>query len=108
MLRIYSHPDTAMVHLVKNELENRGIEALIRGEHAAAVFGGGAGIDAWTELWVVDDARAEEAAGIIKGVIEQTPLPEGEPWRCPNCGEEVEASFAVCWNCGEERPEQAA
>ncbi len=21
-------------------------------------------------------------------------------WKCANCGEEVEASFDVCWNCG--------
>jgi uncharacterized protein YbjQ (UPF0145 family) len=21
-------------------------------------------------------------------------------WKCPKCGEQVEASFEVCWNCG--------
>jgi len=22
------------------------------------------------------------------------------PWRCPNCGEDVDGSFDACWNCG--------
>ena len=24
-------------------------------------------------------------------------------WTCPNCGEEVEGNFDICWNCGAER-----
>ena len=105
MKRIYSHPDLGMVHLVKNELENHGIEAIVQGEHAAAVLGGGAGIDAWNELWVVDEARVKEAAEIVRRIIDEEPETDAEPWTCPNCGEDVEATFAVCWNCGTERPE---
>jgi predicted RNA-binding Zn-ribbon protein involved in translation (DUF1610 family) len=26
-------------------------------------------------------------------------------WTCPNCGEQIEKDFAVCWNCEAERPE---
>lgn len=108
MKRIYSHPDVTIVHLVKNELANQGIEAVIQGEHAAAIIGGGAGIDAWNELWVVDDAREQEAAAVVQRVIEKSSVPEGEPWTCPNCGEAVDAPFDVCWNCGAERPKQAS
>ena len=97
-----------MVHLVKNELENCGIEAVIRGEHTAAVFGGGAGIEAWNELWVVDESRMKEAAGVIQQVIERPAKQEGDPWTCTNCGEEVEPPLDVCWNCGNERPVAAA
>lgn len=114
MQRIYSHPDVGMVHLVKNELENRGIEAVVRGEHLAGVIGGGAGIEAWFELWVVDDARVQEAAQIVQAAIAQaTEAAEGEdvpgdPWTCPQCGEEIEPPFAVCWSCGQARPEGEA
>src|SRR5690554_3346737 len=38
MHKVYSHPSEAMVHLVKSELENHGIETVVRGEHAAAVM----------------------------------------------------------------------
>ena len=108
MQRIYSHPNGAMVHLAKNELENLGIDAVVRGEHAAAVVGAGAGIDAWNELWVVDDARAQEAAQVIERVIEGAAVETADPWPCPNCGETIEAPFDVCWNCGEARPEPTA
>jgi hypothetical protein len=23
------------------------------------------------------------------------------PWKCPTCGEEIEAQFDACWNCSE-------
>jgi len=28
----------------------------------------------------------------------------GQPWTCPNCGEEIDGEFDLCWNCGAERP----
>ena len=108
MKRIYSHPDETIIHLVKNELANRGIEAVIRGEHAAAIVGGGAGIDAWNELWVMDEARLHEALSVIERVIEKSPVQDGAPWTCPRCDEVVEASFDVCWNCGAEGPAEGS
>ncbi len=104
MQKIYAHPDIGMVHLVRNELENRGIETMIQGEHLTGLIGGGSGIEAWVELWVVDDARIQEAMGIVRGVIEHDEVEGAAPWKCPNCGEEVEPQFAVCWNCGQARP----
>lgn len=29
--------------------------------------------------------------------------PDPDPWVCASCGEEIEGSFAVCWNCETER-----
>ena len=105
MTRIYSHPNMAMVHLARNQLENRGIASVIQGEHAAAVVGGGAGIDAWNELWIVDAARAAEAADVLRHLIEEPAAEAVAPWTCPRCGETVEATFGVCWHCGEAHPE---
>ena len=106
MQKIYSHMNMAMVHLVKNELEGRGIETTVRGEHLAQVAGGGAAAEAWHELWIVDDARLVEAAGVVQEIIDQDDADavDEEPWTCPHCGEEVEGTFAVCWNCGQARP----
>lgn len=105
MRKIYTHPELAMVQLAKNELQNRGIDSVIRGEHLASVAGGGASFDAWVELWVVDDARLQEAAQAIQETFEHTAEEAGKPWTCPNCGETIEPQFAVCWNCGHKRPE---
>lgn len=108
MKRVYSHPDLTIVQLVKHQLDNHGIEAVIRGEYAAAVAGGGAGLEAWNELWIVDDSRDGEAAEVIQRMFEEPAVQEGEPWTCPGCGEEVEATFELCWNCQAVRPETAA
>ena len=106
MRKIYSHPDMAIVQLVKNELENRGIKSVIRGEHLAAVAGGGASMDAWFELWVMEDERLQETARVVQEFIEHDDVEGAEPWRCPDCGEKIEPQFAVCWNCGRARPEE--
>jgi len=106
MKRIYSHPNLGVVHMLKNELEHHGIETAIPGEHGAAMFTGGAAFDAW--LWIADDARLDEAAGLIQRVIEEPATHEDASWRCPTCGEEVDAPIEMCWNCGEAHPEQAA
>ncbi|MEP0548066.1 MAG: DUF2007 domain-containing protein [Rhodothermales bacterium] len=105
MHRVYSHFNPAMVQLVKNELEQRGIESTIKNEHLATVVGGAAGAtDAWSELWVVDEERLGEAVEVVSEVIEGDTGESAEPWTCPSCGEEVDGLFAVCWNCGHKHP----
>lgn len=108
MIKVYSHPNLSMVHLVKHELDNRGISSVVRGEHAAALVGAGAGIDAWAELWVADDVLARAAAQIIRDEIDSDAVSDDAPWTCPACGETVEPPLALCWNCGAERPDDAA
>lgn len=104
MQRVYSHQNPAMVYHAKNLLENRGIEAIIKGEHLAAATGGIAPTDAWVELWVVEEGQVEEALRIVEDALDESEVAEAPPWTCPNCGEEVEGQFAVCWKCGQERP----
>jgi rubrerythrin len=100
MHKVYSHLNPALVQLAKNELEQLGIEAVVQGEHLAAVAGGGAAADAWHELWIVDGERLREAAEVVREVIGDEDEEVPEPWTCPQCGEEVAGTFAVCWNCG--------
>jgi len=108
MQKVYSHPDTGMVHLVKNELEHHGIASVVRGEYLAVMTGMTAPVETWFELWVEDAARAEEAARVVAEVIAAAEAEvQGAPWECPACGEEGGAQLAVCWSCGEERPEEA-
>ncbi len=109
MHKVYSHFNPAMVQLVKNELEQRGIESTIKGEHLASVVGGAAGAtDAWSELWVVDEERLGEAVEVVSDVIEGDTESDAEAWTCPRCGEEVDGLFAVCWSCGQKHPASGA
>lgn len=107
MKPIYSHPDIGMVHLAKNALANQGIESTVKGEYGQSVFGGATGIEAWVELWLEDADHGHKAAGIIQDMIDQNDSVDvdSKPWTCPSCGEEIGATFGVCWNCGTEQPE---
>ena len=97
MKRIYSHPDAGVVHLVRNELEQRGIRAVVRGEHLAAA---GVPMEAWGELWLLDEGQLPEAARVVRAVTKEPDDADAPPWTCPACGERVEPQFAVCWHCG--------
>jgi len=103
MKKVYSHPDFATVQLARNELENAGIECFVRGEHLAGVAGGGAGFNAWVELWVADDEQLDAAREFVQQFIQAGDDAELEPWTCPTCGEKIDAPFGECWNCGTER-----
>jgi len=103
MRKVYSHADFATVQLAKNELENNGIECVVLGEHLAGVAGGGAGFNAWVELWIADDEQLEAAMSIVQEFIAAADDPQSEPWTCPTCSEKIDAQFGECWNCRTER-----
>ncbi len=47
---------------------------------------------------------APEDAELAQAILQKTEMPAfdeaaGEAWRCPNCGEEVDGHFDVCWQC---------
>ncbi len=89
-----SLPDTT--HF-KNLLEQAGIACLVKNRE----LGGGLGdlpvLDCAPELWV-DDDEAGRAEALIRDSLR--PAARGAPWRCSACGEDNEAQFAACWNCG--------
>ncbi len=97
MSRVFSHPNSMIVGSMASLLNYAGIETEIRND----ILGGAAGEiapgETWVELWVVNEARAEEAAQLIKETLEQ---PEGDDWTCQHCQESNPATFDVCWQCG--------
>lgn len=96
-------------------LENAGIESFLRDEvmgriDAPALAAGAIGA---VKLVVsaADVARAEEVVRDFGGRlgthddpgVPAPDLPPLPPWFCVHCGEQVEAQFDVCWNCGAAR-----
>jgi hypothetical protein len=100
--RVYSSPERTMVYHIKNILGNNGIERTVLGEHRGVAVGGIAPLDAWMELWVLDDRRQEEARQIVESTLKDVQAPQ-ESWTCRKCGEDLEGQFAQCWKCGTER-----
>ena len=103
MVRVYSHPDPGIAHLVRNALSQRGIDAVLRGERYGAALGEVPPIAAWSEVWVGDPARLDEAVAVVAETV--APAPSGDAWTCAACGEMSEGQFGACWRCGTERPD---
>ena len=86
-----------MVQCLRTVLESRGIPCEVRGIDRGIGIGELPPIECWPELWVTDDARIQEAEAIVAESIRAEATQE--TWRCPECGEEVEAQFGACWKC---------
>lgn len=99
MTRIYSAPDRTLVDTFRRVLESYGIAADARGELP---------VDArrripTTGLWVLDDARADQARNIIAQAEKRGPR-SALRRKCGRCGELLDEPFSHCWQCGKRRP----
>jgi hypothetical protein len=57
---------------------------------------------------LVPESQLARAKELLKSVIGEAEVSTSTPWICAVCGEEVEASFDICWSCGGERSADAA
>src|SRR6478672_11485979 len=103
MKQVYSARDEADAELVKNALADAGIEAVVQGGPLSNVLGAiPVSAETLPSIWVRDE-DADRAAAALREFQHPAP-PQGQPWKCPKCGETVEPQFTACWNCGTERP----
>ena len=99
MIKLHSALNGFEIHNLKNALESCGIACEVQGELRRPGMGELPVTECWVELWLIDEARQEEARRIV---AEGIPGTQG-PWRCDGCGETVEGQFGQCWSCGHER-----
>ena len=89
-------------HLLRNQLQNAGIDATVANEASTSVLGAtivGPSRAFWIEV-IIREADAKAALLVKEQFLagagnDESEIPE---WKC-NCGETVDAGFAVCWNC---------
>jgi hypothetical protein len=106
MKQVYSARNGVDAQLVKGFLDERGIESVIQGAALEGILGS---IPTTPEslpgIWVRDedvDAATDAIAGFKAEAIPAQL--EAPPWTCPKCGEQIEAQFTECWNCGTSKP----
>ena len=106
MKEVYSHTDITRVGYYRSLLEDAQIPCHVRNEHAGnGLMGGIFATEVFNpKLCVVDDDDYEIARKILAAHEFPEEEFEGEAWICPACGEEVDAGFDPCWNCGESKP----
>lgn len=97
MRLIYKHENQAVVHCIKNILEQNDIDCFLKNEHSASAGGNLGLMNAFTELWISDASSYDKASSLIEN--ETLNSSSNSPWVCANCQEENEGSFEVCWNC---------
>ncbi|UTF58915.1 DUF2007 domain-containing protein [Gilvimarinus sp. DA14] len=99
MQLVYTHENKILVENARNLLRENGIDSRLKNEYAAGAMGDLSPIQTWPELWA-DEADYAKAKAIIDDLLNR---PAGQAWYCPQCGEENDASFEVCWHCQSER-----
>lgn len=98
MRKVYTAADRVDAQLCCDYLSQRGVSVYVQGMNLQGAVGE-LPPDLPVTLWVIDD-RDEALARQLIGDY-QTPLPqEAQDWYCRQCGERIEAQFALCWKCG--------
>lgn len=103
MIMVFTHPNHFAVNNARNLIERMGIQCEVRNEFAGGAIGELAPIDAWPELWVLDDRDYDRAIQLIESAQARA---DDADWFCGHCGERNAATFELCWNCARERREE--
>jgi len=98
MKKLYTHENRMIVYNLKNVLQGEGIDTIVANEFASGGAGDLATFDTWPELWIEDEGKLEQAQAIIENIQTGT---ESDDWFCRACQEKNDASFQLCWKCGQ-------
>ena len=101
MKLVYTHENRLLVGNAKNILEAEGIELVLKNEFASGAMAEISLFDAWLELWVLEDSDYDKAILVIENSLSKE---NAIDWKCTQCSEKNDVSFALCWHCGTEGP----
>ena len=97
MKKVFTHENRMIVYNMKNLLQGEGIELVMKNEFTGGGVGDLPAFDTWPEIWICDEAQADQAQSILDSVS----IPnDDEDWLCSACRESNGAAFRLCWNCG--------
>jgi hypothetical protein len=98
MKRLCSAPSLPDAHILRELLEDAGIDARVLNENAQGGVGQLPVNEAYPQVWILKEADYERAREVVRS-FERAPRDAGSV-RCPRCGEDNPANFQLCWNCG--------
>jgi hypothetical protein len=94
--RVFRAASLLQVAHARNVLTAAGIESELRNQYLAGALGDLPMLETWPQLMVED---ALESAALL-ALKKAATAPTGDPWLCPQCGEQLEPQFTTCWRCG--------
>jgi hypothetical protein len=104
MKELYQAADRVEAQMLKDHLNQEGIETVIIGELLSGAVGE-LPANIFPTLWVVNDGDLERGKRLTELFFDSPPV-GGEAWRCQVCGEGIDAGFEICWNCGSPHPNE--
>ena len=97
MKRVYTAANAFDARLVCDHLNHEGIAATVHGMLLTGAVGE-LPLDTAPTVWIEDPDLYDRARDLIARF--ERPA-TGPAWRC-RCGETNEASFELCWSCGQQ------
>ena len=97
MKMVFTSEDIVYLHHLKNILEAKDIECMIKNDRLASISGEIPMGVCWPELWVINSIHENWAKELI--AESKNKSDDRENWICENCGEEHSSRFTDCWNC---------
>lgn len=103
MKKVYTADDPVAANLLKELLDNAGIDATVEGERLHPLQGAIPIVN--PTVWVREEDY--EAACRIVAEYERSrgAAAPSESWTCPKCGEQIEGAFDSCYKCDVEKDE---
>ncbi len=98
---LYTSSNPMMVTHLRNLLQSEGVECRLKNEFLYSIAGEVPPTMIWPELWVAESDFDRAQRVVNEALADKSGLP---PWRCAECGEQVEGQFDLCWQCGAPRP----
>jgi hypothetical protein len=109
MKKLYTARDAMEAHFLRTLLEERDIPAAVLGENLAPARGElPFTLETQPAVWVREDHFAQAQAVVDEMLAQRHAQSLALPWTCPACGEEVDGTFDLCWNCQASRPESGS
>ncbi len=101
-MKIYSAANPTEAHLVSELLKQQRIHCEVRGDALFSLKGElPLTEDSDPYVWLFDADKAAQAQQIVQDFVNQSDVSNLKPWRCSHCGEENDAQFGACWQCGQ-------
>ncbi|MCV6623683.1 MAG: DUF2007 domain-containing protein [Cellvibrionaceae bacterium] len=104
MKLLHTQENGFVLNNIRNLVEAEGIPTVMKNEHLGAGSGEVPHFETWPELWVKDPDDYPKAKAIVDSILAQQAADDGQTWICHECGEENDASFELCWQCGHAAP----
>ena len=99
MRKVYQAADRIEAQLLMDCLADHQIPTHLHGDYLS----GGAGeLSAlqFPTVWVTNNEDAGRVRSLLAACLQAKC---GTAWQCHDCGEQLEASFDICWQCGTSR-----